>query len=44
MLRTQYLSYLVILSNSPFKAVKMLKWLKLFEYEWICDGRLSHAP
>jgi hypothetical protein len=44
MLRTQYLSYLAILSNSPSKAVNMLKRLKLYEYEWICYGRLSHAP
>jgi len=38
MLRAQYLSYLVMLSKLLFKAVNMLKWLKLFEYEWICDG------
>lgn len=33
-----------MLSKLPSKAVNMLKRLKLFEYEWICDRRLSHVP
>lgn len=38
MLRTQYLSDLVILGNLSLKALNMFKWLRLFEYGWICDG------